>query len=346
MTPTKRVQGIIYYKTNRGLLIANKAFNYGTVRSNMHGNCLINDKPLQPTHTPFWYQIDGEQEVLSYKEKVSDTRVLVGFDLKDPSMEIDGKIPAYLSVEEVKQHWDDGVDDYRWENYDNIRPLYEGKFETTVGGYQDVEFEAECLGEVEGDVTKPVQTVFSVPVDSNWSHKGDKSVKIESIAHYSELDRILTPEFAIHNKPCTLSSKQTYDIVRTYIKDNIDPKQAIITSDYEFCFTVKKKVAVKPWVNTTEKKKGNGRSYATPKISKQTVDHKQVQIFEMTHDQQNYKGYSVIKGFSGNNLEDLVETIKDYLEELMSYINCPVSECEHCGGTGHIVDKGFDKNKR
>jgi hypothetical protein len=60
------------------------------------------------------------------------------------------------------------------------------------------------------------------------------------------LERMLTPEFALHERPCSITSKQTYDIVRYYVKENIDPKQAEVTSDYDFCFTVKKKVAIKP----------------------------------------------------------------------------------------------------
>ena len=32
--------------------------------------------------------------------------------------------------------------------------------------------------------------------------------------------------------------------------------------------------------------------------------------------------------------------------DLINYINMPVAECQHCGGTGHVITKSFDMNKR
>ena len=39
---------------------------------------------------------------------------------------------------------------------------------------------------------------------------------------------------------CRLTSQESFDIIRWYIKRNIDPKAAEMTSDYDFCLTVKK----------------------------------------------------------------------------------------------------------
>lgn len=345
-TAQKRTVGLIYYKTNKGLLVANAAMNYGTVRSNLQASALINDKPLKPTHSTVWYFIEGETEILSYKEKESDTTKLSRYFLKDSEMEIEGKIPYTLEPGDVDAYWDDHIEEFVWKNFASIQPLYVPEYDKILGGYKDVEFSAECKGEVEGDISKPVDTAFRLIRDASFYKKETVPVEIGKICHYGELDQILTPEFAIHNKPCALTSKQTYDIIRTYIKDHIDPKQAIITSDYDFCFTVKKKVALKPWVKSVEIKKNNGRSYATPKFKTQTVDHKQVELFEMTHDLQNYKGYTPIKGFAGENLELLVDRMKSYLQDLIDYINMPVAECQHCNGTGHVIDKGFSMNKR
>lgn len=345
MTPT-RVTKLIYYKTNKGLIVANSAMNYGSVRSNLHGNCLINDKPLQSTHSTVWYFIEGDTDILSYKEKVSDKNVLSHYALKDADMEIEGKIPLSLKPEDVEQYWCEDLDRNVWTHYSSIQSLYEPVYTKIIGGHEPVEFEAECKGEVQGDITKPIETTFRVITEGAWGAKDVKPLQIDKIVHYGELDQILTPEFAIHTKPCGLTSKQTYDIIRTYVKDHIDPKQAAITSDYDFCFTVKKKVAVKPWVKSSELKKANGKSYRTPKFKSQSVDHKQVELFEMTHEAKGYQGYTPIKGFVGENLEDLVDTVKTYLQSLIDYINCPVSECEHCKGTGHKVDGSFEMNKR
>lgn len=346
MQATKPAQKLVYYKTNKGLLIASGYFNYGTTRSNLRTGCLINDKPLQPTHSPYWQFVEGEDQILSYKEKESDSRVIARFVLKDAEMEIEGKIPFKFLPEEVEQYYDDDEECYLWKYNSSLQSLYEPVYETILGEYKEQSFEAEFKGEVQGDITKPVDTAFNVIVEGSWGKKDVKPAEIGKIAHYSELDTILTPEFALHMKPCYLTSKQAYNIVRTFLKDNIDPMKAIITSDYDFCFTVKKKVAVKPWAKQTEIKKNNGRSYATPKFKTQTVDHKQVEIFEMTNDVDKYKGYTVIQGFNGDSLEDLVNNIKSYLQDLIDYINMPVAECQCCAGTGHIIGEGFNMNKR
>lgn len=342
---TQRIVKLTYYVTNKGLLVSNAAMNYGTVRSTLQTTALINDKPLTPTFSNVWYLIEGETEITSYKEKKSDHNVLSHYVLKDADMEIEGKIPFSLRPADVEQYYDEDLERDVWTNYNSLKSLYEPVFNKVLGGYEDVQFEAECKGVVEGDISKPIETTFRM-LQVGWGNKEVKPVQLEKIVHYGELDQILTPEFAIHTKPCALTSQQTYDIIRTYVKDHIDPKHAIITSDYDFCFTVKKKVALKPWVKSTEVKKANGRSYRTPKFKTQTVDHNQVEVFEMTHEAKGYQGYTVIKGFVGTSLEDLVDTIKSYLQDLINYINVPVAECQHCSGTGHVVSKDFDMNKR
>jgi hypothetical protein len=346
MTTPTRIVKLTYYVTNKGLLVANAAMNYGTVRSTLQTTALINDKPLTPTFSNVWYLIEGETEITSYKEKKSDHNVLSHYILEDADMEIEGKIPFKLKPEDVEQYWDEDDEYNSWKNYSSIQSLYKPVYNKVIGGYEPVEFEVDCKGVVEGDINKPIDTTFRISKNVGWGNKEVKPVQLDKIVHYGELDQILTPEFAIHTKPCALTSQQTYDIIRTYVKDHIDPKHAIITSDYDFCFTVKKKVALKPWVKSTEIKKANGRSYRSPKFKTQTVDHKQVEIFEMTHEAKGYQGYTVIKGFVGTSLEDLVDTIKNYLQDLIEYINMPVAECQHCNGTGHLISKNFDMNKR
>ena len=346
MTTPTRIVKLTYYVTNRGLLVANAAMNYGTVRSTLQTTALINDKPLTPTFSNVWYLIEDETEITSYKEKKSDHSVLSHYVLKDADMEIEGKIPFRLHPVDVQQYWDEDDECNCWKNFSSIQSLYEPVYNKVIGIYEEVEFEVECKGVVEGDISKPIDTTFRISKDVGWGNKEVKPVQLDKIVHYGELDQILTPEFAIHTKPCALTSQQTYDIIRTYVKDHIDPKHAIITSDYDFCFTVKKKVALKPWVRSTELKKANGRSYRSPKFKTQTVDHKQVEIFEMTHEAKGYQGYTVIKDFVGASLEDLVDTIKNYLQDLIDYINMPVAECQHCSGTGHMISRDFDMNKR
>ena len=71
MNAPTRIVKLTYYKTNKGLLVANAAMNYGTVRSNLRTNALINNKPLLPTFSDVWYLVEDETEITSYKEKES-----------------------------------------------------------------------------------------------------------------------------------------------------------------------------------------------------------------------------------------------------------------------------------
>lgn len=241
--------------------------------------------------------------------------------------------------------YDEDCDPY-WNEYESLRSLYYEVFHKPKSYLKDVEFEAECLGELNLEKAEcSVNDKYSVLVDDDWKHKGVKDVDLSSIVRYSELEAMLTPEFLLHTRPCSLTSKQSYNIVRQYIRDHIVSSRAEITSDYNFCFTVKKKIRVKPYTHTWEEKKTNGRSYARPRIHSKNVEHKSVQLFEMTSDSDRYKGYTVLPGFRGESLDDLAENIKLYLGELMSYINEPVAECEHCNGTGHIIKEIKETNE-
>lgn len=66
----------------------------------------------------------------------------------------------------------------------------------------------------------------------------------------------------------------------------------------------------------------------------------------MTHADRKYENHTVIDGFKWESLQDLIDNIKHYLDELMEVINSDMSECEHCNGTGHVINYNFDINKR
>lgn len=327
-----------YYTSDKGIFVANRTKSFGNTRMLLPRNSLINGKELQETHSVGWYFVEGESIVLSLEIKESDKRELVGYELTDPSLEVKDKIKPFFAKEEVNPYWCEVKEEEVWTNYDNLRVLYNPVYKIIEGVYQSHPVNAKLLGSIEGDIGKPLTTTFSIPKENSWG-RDVTSVKISSIAHYSEIDQILVPDFAIHQRPCFLTSKDSYNIVRTFIKDNIDPKQAAITSDYDFCFAVKKKVAVKPWINKKEVLTSKGKSYRKPKYKQETIEHKLVEVFEMTSEENSYKGYTPIKGFKGESLEDLVENINRYLDELINFINSPVSECGHCEGTGHIINK-------
>ncbi|MFK5882928.1 MAG: hypothetical protein QM489_01155 [Candidatus Izemoplasma sp.] len=55
--------------------------------------------------------------------------------------------------------------------------------------------------------------------------------------------------------PCEISSQDLYNIIRERVKQNINYENAAITSDYDFCFTVKRKLQVDWSIHSTKSKK-------------------------------------------------------------------------------------------
>jgi hypothetical protein len=159
----------------------------------------------------------------------------------------------------------------------------------------------------------------------------DARISVDDIA------KAMTPDVAWHLYPCSIDSHTTYRIIRAYVKDHIDPMQAEITSDYDFCFTVKKKVRIVPYIKKWEIYKDNLKSYRPPRFKNKAVDCELLEVFEMTHAKRRYEGYTVVDDFKGNSLAELAANIDRYLSELMEVINRPLARCPHCEGK-RVVD--------
>lgn len=333
------------YRTNLGLFISRVIDAGYWLNYRLPDTYLYNGSLPKDTNHKDWILVDGDV-LSSVKEKVMGSRVNYKYQIKDPN-DISEKCPEFLTRDQVGYEVDDDYDSY-WNNQDfkKYRTWYKEIYDTTKDSWEDAEFEVKDLGEIEiSSLSSPLNITYKVQ-RTNYPHEGTADLDLSQIARYYDLDKMLVPEFAIQERPCNLSSTQTYNIIREYIKDNIDPKNATVTSDYNFCFTVKKKIKVKPWIKSYEIKKKNGRSYAKPRITKTPVEYKTGQIFEMTHTKDNHKGYTPVVGFKGETLQELADNIKLFLDELMYYINTEVTECEHCCGTGNIIKSGFDINKR
>jgi hypothetical protein len=330
------------YTSKEGVFVAEvQKYSYGyyPIKFDVYR---INDKDPKLTASGYWFFFP-DKDIFSVKRKVNPKNINHRYILKDDSMK-SKKIPLKLSREDVGYSQDSDYDTY-WKNFSSLRSLYKEIYDTTEGSWEEIDFTVDVIGDIEiSDLSKPESMVVSVLNDESWTHQGVKEIDIMDVAIFSELEQMLVPEFAIHKRPCSISSKITYSIVRQYVKDNLNSSVALITSDYKFCFTVKKKVKIKPYELRSEQKKSNGRSYAKPRISSKNVDHKQIEVFAMTHAGENYKGYIPIKGFKGESINDLIENVKLYLDELMQHINSDVSECEHCSGYGHVMTGSHSLN--
>ena len=327
MSHPKQVIRIAQYKTNVGYFIRRVG---GYSYESLIGYIVNGVKLTTPFNSSNWFKIDSEVtkvEVVSQEKKI-----LVGLKLIRPEI-VSESIPEFIDKEYLQY---DEVEERTClsEPYSGLDPLYKYQYEIEPASLCEVEFELIDKGtyfvDEQFDLTKREIRV--------QEDKVVQSVDISGIVNYDEFASIITPEFAIHTAPCELSSAQVYKIVREFIKQNIDRKSAAITSDYDFCFTVKKKVSIKPYLNEWTEKQGRKNI----KINK-TVDSKEVQIFEMTYSgyrgNQGYEGYTCIPGIKGKNLQNLYDKLTDYLQNIIEIINTPIVECEHCNGTGHHIQK-------
>jgi hypothetical protein len=305
----------------------------------------INDKPLEPTHLSSWFAVMGETEIKSLSVYTRPKTINIRYEIIDP-VYVNDKVPAVIPVGDV---WgeEDRNGNYEWTNpaYAQFQRLYNYKSDLSEPSYEPIEFTATCVGVIKVEDVTPVRVTYKINVGDRWK-ENLQPLDLAGIVQYSDLDRIIQNPLYLHHSPCSMTSLMTYNLIRSYIKDNIDPKVAAITSDYDFCFTVVRKIKIKPYVTKHETKKANGRSYAKPKIRTYHHEHKTVESFEMTHESSNYRNYTPIKGFRGESLSDLAENIKLFVDELMEHINTPLTECEHCSGCGVIVGEQFPINVR
>lgn len=337
------------YKTNLGLFVKlNTGYNISDkvkINGKLAGCYQKIDVPKPSYGSTTWTFLEGVDEIASYEVLKAGANIQTGFVLKISSIAND-EIPLELSMEQVEPYYDDDAEEYYWKHFNEYRALYKPVHIKTEDVWVAEEFEVKILRSLQIDSFEaPAKMEVKQAVESNYGKNETRTVDLASIVTYEDIERLLTPEFLLHERPCTLSSSQMYSIVRRHIKDNIDSKYATITSDYDFCFTVKRKVAIKPFVNKTEIKTQRGRSYSQPKFKTNSVTHKEVEIFGMTAREKPYNSYTPISSYSANSLKEMQEFILSYLETLMDEINKPVQECSHCGGTGHLLTGKINTNE-
>ncbi len=156
----------------------------------------------------------------------------------------------------------------------------------------------------------------------------------------------MTPDIAWHLYPCAISSELAYRIIRAWIKDHVDPMYAVVASDYDFCFTVEKKIRIVPHLQKREKLTSRFKSYNPPRFTSHTIEYEKRKVFEMTSGKDRYRGYPVVDGFKGDSLADLAQKIDQYLRDLMEVINAPLTKCQQCDGLGVIDYHKLPTNER
>lgn len=213
-------------------------------------------------------------------------------------------------------------------------PLYEHKSDPQPDLEIEIPFEFKIILEIDnikeyGGFSYPVQR-------TEWAHEGFRGLT-DKEANHDTIDTIIFPNIILPARTSFLTSQQVFKVVRKHVQDNIDPKYAHITSDYDFCFCVRKKI---PLCKPIPYKKDISRIGARkPKYITDYRNNREIDIFEMTYSPKNYKGYTPIREIRGKNIEDLKEKIDQFLLDLMEKINEPLKDCPHCNGMGVILEE-------
>jgi len=281
----------------------------------------------EPTKSFFPGWIKVERVPTKFERVVNHPNVNHRFVLIDESMASE-KIPLVLTVKEAVDT--DQEDECLWKpKYRHLQSLYRGVSDPVPNTIEEIDFEIASHVKVKRVIEEDFIDFSTSTGRWKLNRVTDEDVKHQLI------DELMFPDLLMNQLPSKLTSDQMYLIVREHVKTHLDVRYAKITSDYDFCFTVKKRII---W----------GEGSVDSNFSKNTAKNKKnanyqserdVTVFEMTSESEEYKGYTVIPGMIGENHKDLKDKVDKFLEDLMAVINEPLVECPHCQGRGVVFDQ-------
>lgn len=319
-------------KINIEIIKTDKCWFIKEILNNSWGNGNIENlyfngnKPKQ-TFSKKWFQIEKPKDnnLIIEKEKKGE-KINQRYVIKDKEY-ISNKLPEIIKYEDRDKYYDAYYEDYKI-----LNDFYNYEYDEKEPYKQKIDFDYKILCEIE-NYEFPLN--FEYEAIHRWNYKEEPyMIKRDSINH-QEIDKIIFPEILLTNRPCCLSSKQMYDITRQYIKENIDNSIAKITSDYDFCFKVEKIVKLLEPETIIYNNIFARTKKEREKTHYKVKEYKQVVIYEMTHNQENYRGYTAIEPMYANSEDELKEKIDTWLKELIKKINKPLEQCPYCKGTGY-----------
>jgi hypothetical protein len=313
---------ILCVKTDKGCFIsdckATTGYDYNYHRPEVN-KLFFDDKQPTGTYYPNWFYI--EHYPVKIQREVRGAYVNKRYELIDTTLESD-KMPLVIPYGDESNY-----------NSSMIDSLYKFTYDQEPDYMEDVDCDIQVVCEID-NYNFPPKFEYSAITRTGWNDSY-YSIKNADVQHQL-LDKMIFPPVLLHNRPCKLSSKQMYDLTRQYILTHIDNSVAKITSNYAFCFEVKKLVPlIEPETITYQNIFGRTKKERN-KIHTAIKKYEEKSIFEMTHEQEKYKGYSVIPEMYADSEAELKEKVDTWLEGLMEIINKPLCQCPHCQGTGYI----------
>jgi hypothetical protein len=317
---------LIALETNKGYYFTINTKNYSA--SNLGRLFYDGENPKKTFHSD-WFFVDHVPSKVEENVKLPDTNYR--YELIDPSIQ-SPKFPLFFLRDDVAYH---DTDEYRWvwkTEFSHLQSLYVLKFDEGERIKQDVHFEFCVSMKMNIDEISSPKTFF-YPLS-----RGEFPVLTNKDVEHQLIDKIMFPTIIIHETPSRLSSRQVYSILREYIKRNINPAVARITSDYDFCFAVDKIIALaEPYDKEHEILNRNNKSYHPKRFDRRHVSSRSVRVFEMTHSPENYKGYTPILDIIANSESELADKIDELCKNTAAMINEPLVDCPHCRGMGVVL---------
>lgn len=266
------------------------------------------EKPQETFHSQ-WFKLKKRPTLVQYVQPNSPK---ITFVLKNQKL-----FPNLQKKYSKKEVWDKDLNDFK-PSFKDILSLYQSEKEEVSPTLKTIKLELEYLGEFKEDIPS-----------KEWRLDRPNYLANRTIQHRL-IDEITKPSILLPSRPCHLSSKDTYQIIRDHVKVHLDRRFAYISSDYDFCFAVEKLVTldkpIREKIYTTSSKQ-------TKKVTRK---QRKIKSFEMTWDPKCYKDYTPIEPFTGKNEEELLHNIQIYLDNLMAELNRPLKDCPHCQGYGVI----------
>ena len=287
-----KVDFIVIKTEKDGIFISDNVKGEGYFSSKI-GNLSFDDEKLIQTPKKDWYKISELPK--SIKVRGATEYANRRYELKEgfPISDLTPKTIPYGELDDE----------------DDIYGLYTLKHDLVEGGWEEIEFDLEILSEEVNFITETPK------------YKGTPSLMIQLTTHPS-----------LHSeRPCSISGKELYKIVRNYINLYINGQHAKVTSNYDFCLTVEK-------VSHLSEKESYAVSAGTkrkPTTITKYRDTRSIVIFKSSPE--GYSGYPTQKGIEAKNQKELDEKVTEYLENLIKEINEPLEDCTCCKGKGVII---------
>ena len=337
----------LYYRMKNGILV-----NI-TTQNNYQSHKIerINGVNLQPTFKKDWFIVPEQTDILTVEVNGGQIAVNNRYELINKSIQ---GCPLLIYPDQIIPD-----EDGEWTGeFKGLRSLYLYLVDREEVGLVELPtFQKEYKGNIDIEsLDNPINFRYrlSGKQDDYLYHNKADFLDYESIilnennwkSAFFQIDQIistLVPPIFWHLHPIELSSEATYRIIRQHVKDNIDSKWAFIQSDYDFTFTVSKRIKIKPYVNKSTYVPLGKRKAVTTKL---LVEDRQRVLFTIGHSGHPYKDSPPIKGFRGKSLEDLKSVIDEYLTDLMAIINEPLTHCQRCDGSGIVNFNELNLNER